>query len=401
MRKNTIKELISKSNIKFDNKFKFDKFVYIHQYHKGIIWCPKHGDFEMIPKSHLLSKYGCKLCGIEQNAINRRLTHSEFLEIAPKLHNNHYGYELVKFTETDDRIDIICPEHGIFNMTVSAHIHININAQGGYGRGCPRHGIDKRNLAHTLTKEEFLEQCKIHGNKYGYQYVVFINCRTKVKIFCNKHEIIFEQTPDSHISKLARCPLCAKESSADKRRFTQKEILESVRLIHPHYDYSEFVYTGIDNKAIIICPKPGHGKFLLTPYCHIHKEAGCPICQESRGERKIRNFLLNNSIEFDRQKRFDDCRNLSGNIKLPFDFYIPKINFIIEYDGEGHYMAVNFNGITDTEAKDGFERTVKNDEIKNKYCKENKIKILRIPYMEFKNIEKILKRKLKSILKNK
>ncbi len=115
-------------------------------------------------------------------------------------------------------------------------------------------------------------------------------------------------------------------------------------------------------------------------------EKGCPICKESRGEKKIKLFLKNNNINFETQKKFDRCKNTN---KLPFDVYVPEHNLLIEYDGELHYKSSEYFG-----GEEKLKSTQLNDQIKNEYCKNNNIPLLRIPYWELKNIEKILINKL-------
>ena len=95
----------------------------------------------------------------------------------------------------------------------------------------------------------------------------------------------------------------------------------------------------------------------------------------------------NNNIEYIQQYRFEDCRNKKP---LPFDFYLPEYNMCIEYDGEQHFSENRAFGGTDR-----FWTTVIHDAIKNQYCEDNNINILRIPYWELKNIEEILKKEIK------
>lgn len=80
-----------------------------------------------------------------------------------------------------------------------------------------------------------------------------------------------------------------------------------------------------------------------------------------------------------------------------FDFYLPEYNLFIEYDGEHHFKPVNFGGMSDEDAEYNFILTQKRDKIKNKYCKDNNIHLLRIPYWENKNIETIISNHLQRL----
>lgn len=116
---------------------------------------------------------------------------------------------------------------------------------------------------------------------------------------------------------------------------------------------------------------------------------GCPECNNhsSKGEDKIRKYLKSTNIDFIEQYKFKNCKNVNP---LPFDFYVPSLNLTIEYDGEQHYKPVDFFG-----GEEGFLYRQQNDKIKTQYCKDNNIKLIRIPYTEFNNIENILNKELK------
>jgi hypothetical protein len=110
----------------------------------------------------------------------------------------------------------------------------------------------------------------------------------------------------------------------------------------------------------------------------------------SRGSIKVKEFLINNNITFIEEKSFESCKNIN---KLPFDFYLDKLNICIEFDGIQHFKSIDrFGGLT------AFEKQQHRDFIKNKYCDDNNIKLLRIPYWEMDNIESILKKELKNEL---
>jgi len=117
-------------------------------------------------------------------------------------------------------------------------------------------------------------------------------------------------------------------------------------------------------------------------------KTGCPYCKESHGEKRIKKYLDENRYNYIPQFRFKNCKNKNP---LPFDFAIfndkekTKLKCLIEYDGEQHYYPISrFGGI------EGFKKVKMNDNIKDKYCKDNNINLLRISYLE-DNIENTIK----------
>lgn len=139
-------------------------------------------------------------------------------------------------------------------------------------------------------------------------------------------------------------------------------------------------YTGVHDK-ILIDFNCGHKSNWITPNS-LKSGVGCPVCNESKGEKTIREHLKNNNISFIQEYRFDNCKYKN---QLPFDFYIPEYNLCIEFDGEQHFEAFEYFG-----GEERFKIIQIRDNIKNNYCKENNINLLRIPYWELNNIEKIL-----------
>ena len=117
----------------------------------------------------------------------------------------------------------------------------------------------------------------------------------------------------------------------------------------------------------------------------------CPQCslKISKGETIIYNYLNQNNIKFKKEAIFKDCRDKKP---LPFDFYLPNQNICIEYDGKQHFEPQDFSGHGNSESE--FKETQLRDSIKTQYCKDNNIKLIRIPYWDFDNIETILRKEL-------
>jgi len=111
----------------------------------------------------------------------------------------------------------------------------------------------------------------------------------------------------------------------------------------------------------------------------------CGCKRSSKWEEFIAEYLSIKSVDYEREKIFDDCYS-NKNMPLRFDFYLPSYNMIIEYDGEQHYKPVKKFG-----GEQAFKRLQENDGIKNKYCETNNIKLIRLNYkMKKKDIENIL-----------
>ena len=107
-------------------------------------------------------------------------------------------------------------------------------------------------------------------------------------------------------------------------------------------------------------------------------------CLVSYWNMYIQQFLEENKIKY-----MSEYIIYIGDNYYRYDFYLPQYNLFIEYDGKQHYEPVRFFG-NDEDAKYVYERTKEHDEIKNRYCEENNINLLRIPYWETKNIETII-----------
>lgn len=231
-----------------------------------------------------------------------------------------------------------------------------------------------------LTIEEFIDKANcVHNNKYDYSESNYINIKTKIRIICPKHGLFF-QRPEDHLNGQG-CPECGRMISGKKTSFTQKLFVERSKKVHGNkYDYSKSVYVGARNKLCVICPK--HGEFWQTADAHIRGQ-GCPECSKhrvSKGEDLIKKFLEERKVDFIHNKA---CLDFLGELRP--DFYLPDYNLIIEYDGEQHFKPVDLFG-----GDEEFLKTQERDKLKNKLCEEHNIKLVRISYTQFNEIEEII-----------
>lgn len=155
-------------------------------------------------------------------------------------------------------------------------------------------------------------------------------------------------------------------------------------------------YKGVMYKLDFKCPL---GHFFRKNWNHFYNEGErCPICISSKGEVEVEKYLRENNFCYIPQYSFKDCVRKQ---LLAFDFAVfLKGNLIclIEYDGRHHFQPVNFGGITDKVAKDKFEVQLEIDSIKNKYCKDNNINLIRIPYWYIHKIPKKLDEELRKYI---
>jgi very-short-patch-repair endonuclease len=231
-----------------------------------------------------------------------------------------------------------------------------------------------------LLTNEFIERAKnIHNNKYDYTNTVYITARNKVNIICPQHGI-FTQRPYDHLNGCG-CKKCVGLNCKTNDEF----INESKKIFDDIFYYDKTNYSTSQKHVIITCKI--HGDFKVTPNNHLSKKQGCSVCRESKGEKKISEILSKFNIAFIREKTFQNC--VGKRRKLPFDFYLPNQNLVIEYDGIHHFEAVNAFG-----GENGFKTVQQNDKRKGEFLKENNINLLRIPYHQYDNIEIILSEKV-------
>jgi len=342
MLENFIKSCIKIHN----NKYDYSLVNYVNARTKVKIICPIHGVFEQTPENHKNRKQGCPKC-----AKKYKYNSDEIIEKFNIVHNNKYDYSLVNYVNAKTKIKMICPIHGVFEQRVDHHLN---------GKGCL-----KCNNLHKKSNEDFKKISNIiHNNKYDYSLVEYKNNHTKVKIICPIHGV-FEQKPLNHINKKQGCPKCV-----GKNKTNNDFILESIKINGNKYDYTQTHYKNNHTKVKIICPI--HGVFEQLPNNHLTKNHGCPICNESHGEKIIRMFLENFKIDYIKQKKFENCK---FKRQLPFDFYLPDYNICIEYDGIQHFEPIEiFGGI------EKFKEIKELDTIKTNYCRNNDINLFRIKY---------------------
>lgn len=357
----------------------------------------------------------------------KKLTTEQFIEKLKKVHGGKYDTSKVIYKDATTKVCLICPIHGKFWIQPNNLLS---------GQGCKLCGVKQRaEKRKKYNNNSFIDEAKrIHGDKYDYSKVEYVNTDTKVCIICPIHGE-FWQTPYHHLHDKNGCPKCAKNL-----KYETEEWIKSAKKIHgDKYDYSKSEYIDSKTKICIICPK--HGEFWQTPIAHIkgngcpkckgknkttedfineaneihdgkyeyiseyngafgmmkivcpiHGEFeqkahshlmgnGCPLCSSSKLERKVMNALNKNKIKFVHEKHF----NWLGLQHL--DFYLPEYNIAIECQGRQHFIGVNY-GSSKITNEESLKLTEKRDLRKYILCKKNKIHLI---YFTNENIIKEIK----------
>lgn len=285
----------------------------------------------------------------------KKLTNDEFILKAKLIHGDKYNYSLTEYTGIYNKIKIICKKHGIFEQVSNDHL---------CGCGCKKCLSEINEKNHSKTQAEFINiSNQTHSKKYNYCLSEYKNNKTKIKIICPTHGI-FEQRADTHMHG-ADCPKCRNPYKNKTKELFNNFIKISNEIHLNKYDYSLVDYQFAHKKITIVCPE--HGEFKQTPNAH-KKGAGCPLCKESHGERKIRTILKKSNISFTKQKTFNECRKTNV---LPFDFYLGDFNTCIEFHGIQHFSPESYFG-----GEKKLKLRLQNDYIKESFCKKRNIPLL-------------------------
>lgn len=277
-------------------------------------------------------------------------------------------------------VEYICPVHGkrnikLYNLLIGRQCY-----------ECSRISIAERRYNSTLSKrqdsyfEKLQQVCKEKNYELLTKKEEIINNTTYIEYKCPKHGI--------HKMRLANllngrsCPECGYEKARKRYQLpldqVEKRILECNGVLLNKEEYVNNSYKNL----LIKCPECGKP---FTTSLVLFTQHGGQVCfdcsnNESIGEKRIRKFLEEHNILFEQEKWFPDCKDIKP---LPFDFYLPELQTIIEFDGRQHFEETHLFSFS-------YEITHKHDLIKNEYCQNNNIRLIRIPYKKINKIEQIL-----------
>lgn len=299
----------------------------------------------------LLGK-GCPVCHTEKISKRKTRTNEWYIDEVKKI--SPHIIPLEPYIDCRTRLKHYCVKHQYEWAAIPDNI---LN-----GHGCKYCGTDIITEKNTCTFEQYVKELhEINPN------VVCIgkykNKATRTEHKCLVDGYIWDTIP-SYLLSGRGCPKCANQLP-----ITNKIFRERIQEINPDIEVISD-YINAKTPMAFRC-KVCNNVWETTPDS-IMMGSGCPVCKESHGEREIRNWLKDHHIRFESQKKFDGCKR---ERELPFDFYVPDYNTVIEYDGAQHYRPVDYFG-----GEAAFKLLQERDRIKTAFCEESNIGLLRIPY---------------------
>ena len=362
-KKKTNEEYIREVSIKNPNVEVIGEYINAktHILHR----CKIHNVEWLATPGLILQGCGCGQCKIDKDIINaqsKRKTHQQYLI---EIINNNIPIEpLEEYVDGKTNIRHRCKICKYEWSTKPSNVL--------YGYGCPICGIQKNRAVRMKTHNEYvIELFEKNSNIEAIEQ--YNGAHNPIKHYCKTHNVEFYVRPSDAL-KGCGCKKCYSEklhnSNVKPHNQYEKELIDkniNVRVLETYVN----AITPITHKCLSC-----EYEWPASPN-NILRGSGCPVCNESHGEKLITSWLNNHKIKFIPQYRFSDCKDKHT---LPFDFYLVDYNACIEFQGEQHYRPIDFFG-----GYVQFEAYQLHDQIKKDYCKNNNIPLLRIKYDE--NIE--------------
>lgn len=317
-------------------------------------------------------------------------TNKEWYESKGYVYTKRYEYFEVKAKDlsprSDARIKATCDYCG---REYNAYYVILMDGRKIVQKDCCHSCTGKKGSETSLRKRavKYIGMAQDECKKHGYILLTTIDEYTDVKMDvrfdCPKHGVqimMLDNLIHGH-----GCWDCSYETRFDNVRHSVEYIKECIESINGNKWLNQNDYKNSTTRNLeILC---SCGNIFTTSFSNYyrHNVVTCYSCscKENSGEEKVRRFLEDREIDFEQEKRFDDCRDIKP---LPFDFYLPEYNLCIEFDGQHHFENIR--------NRNDLEWVQNHDKIKNQYCKDNGINLLRIPYWKGHDIESIVAEKL-------
>ena len=395
MESSTTEEFVEQAIKIHGNKYSYPEVIYINNRTPVKIYCNTHKlFFWQLPDVHLRGS-GCPECAKESRIMSNRLykSNEEFENAAILIHGNKYNYKESVYVNSGTKVKIFCNTcKEFFYQTPYSHINC--------GCGCPSCANKNRGLSRRISPEEWIEKFeKVHGTNFDYTGSVFGSCDSPIRIRCKRHNTYFYQTPYQHLNSIfGGCEECKKEDFVSANSISFEDF--KIRLINLYgeerfdldgiQDYKNLsepisIYDNMLKETLYILPRNLLKRFRSVDHT-------CSI-----GANFVKDWLVENNIEFSREYYVKDIKRSTFGVRI--DFRICNFDskeIWIEYNGEQHYNTkMEFYNYCEEDFLIQQER----DRKVKLYCEENNIKLIEIPFI-LKTAEDISEFLDKVLLKN-
>jgi len=360
--------LITDGRIKTSDKLKFI--------------CKKHPELgeQYVNYNDFYHGADCKQCSKERASESQRF---DFSFVKEQFEKRNFTLLDTTYKNANTKMKCICNKHP--NQGILHNSYNNIKQ----GHGCMLCGYEKTANSSRLTFEEVTKRFidkdfTLISSREDYQ-----NNNSILKYICNKHPNVGIQTTTlTHLQEKNGCRVCALERMKYTQIFSHEKFIADMKIKNKDITITG-KYDGMLSKIGCECNICGY-KWSSAANSIYYNKTGCPKCNISHGERETARCLDSMNIPYDIQKKFDDLIGLGRGL-LSYDFYIPKHNTLIEYQGEQHEKYLEGFHLCEAD----FLKQIEHDRLKRTYAESNKYNFLEIWYWDFDNIETILHNNLK------
>ncbi|MBQ3420642.1 MAG: hypothetical protein IJH34_03025 [Romboutsia sp.] len=308
----------------------------------------------------------CKVCSgnkLDYNIVKEFIATKECKLISDTYINNN------------TKLDIQCICGDIFKVDFNTFRKGQIRCKSCFWKENKHH--NKHTYEYVKSYIENKSNCKLVSDNY-------IDGSIYLKVICGCGSTFEQSYYNLRRMKTICCNNCTRISTNKKNTHNLDYIYKAVEKKYSgDFKIINMNYIGTRNTTVTIQHKCGY-TFNKNVNRLLYTDIKCTECMRSTsiGEFKILKFLNDNKITYIKEYMFDNCNYIR---KLRFDVYVPDYNLCIEFDGEQHYKIIDhFGGL------EGFVNTKIRDTIKNEYCKNNNITLVRIPYNKIDEVDNIL-----------
>lgn len=305
----------------------------------------------------------------------KKKTHEEFVR---QVHEKHPEFIILgKYEGAFSKVEVLCVKCGTRFYSSGTRL--------SSGKGCKV----CQYISQKLSNEEINSRLKKNNPNIEIIDGVYETQRSKLKFRCKIDGCEWITTSGDIISGRRGCPECKKRALRELYLDSHENFISKIEKINPDIKIlSKYEGTSSPVKCkCLICDF----EWETISANLLYNKSGCPNCSSSKGERKLKRILDEYHIQYIPQKSFKDNKSPKGRI-MPYDFFLPEYNLLIEYQGKQHFISQDFFG-----GDEIFEYQKLKDKLKKAYAETNNYNYLEISYKEYDNIKEILFNKIAQI----